>query len=108
MNAIYEVRWISQRGFANEGDYVYGLTSELDKEDAEKAESLQASQRALAAAAQKPPPAAGAPPKVAARPVRPVTQNGSRKPKPPSAAVPAAPPGKPPQAPGGAQAKVMQ
>ena len=37
MNAIYEVRWISQRGFANEGDYVYGLTSELDKEDAEEA-----------------------------------------------------------------------
>jgi hypothetical protein len=91
-------------GIENPAQYA----EDMEKDAAEKAESLQASQQALAAAAQKPPPAAGAPPKVAARPVRPVTQNGSRKPKPPSAAAPAAPPGKPPQAPGGAQAKVMQ
>ena len=91
-------------GIENPAQYA----EDMEKDAAEKAESLQASQQALAAAAQKPPPSAGAPPKVAARPVRPVTQNGSRKPKPPSAAVPAAPPGKPPQAPGGAQAKVMQ
>ena len=91
-------------GIENPAQYA----EDMEKDAAEKAESLQASQMALQAAAQKPPPAAGAPPKVAARPVRPVTQNGSRKPKPPSAAVPAAPPGKPPQAPGGAQAKVMQ
>ena len=71
-NGVYEIE--------NPAQYA----EDLDKEDAEKAESLQASQQALAAAAQKPPPAAAPPPKVAARPVRPVTQNGSRKPKPPA------------------------
>ena len=94
-NGVYEIE--------NPAQYA----EDLDAEDEKKAESLQASQQALQAAAQKPAPAAP-PPKAASRPVRPVTQNGSRKPKPPSAAVPAAPPGKPPQAPGGAQAKVMQ
>jgi hypothetical protein len=64
-------------GIENPAQYA----EDMEAEDAEKAESLQASQQALAAAAQKP-PAAAPPPKVAARPVRPVTQNGSRKPKP--------------------------
>lgn len=67
---------------------------DLDKEDEQKAADLQASQQALQAAAQKPAAAPVPPPKQPARPVRPVTQNGSRKPKP----APNAPP----------QAKVMQ
>ncbi len=87
-------------GIENPAQYA----EDMERDAAEKAESLQASQQALAAAAQKPPPSAGAPPKVAARPVRPVTQNGSRKPKPPAVAAP--PAGKPPTPP--AQAKVMQ
>jgi hypothetical protein len=33
----YQVNWISPRGFANEGDYVYGVTSEVE-EDAITAE----------------------------------------------------------------------
>ena len=71
-NGVYEIE--------NPAQYA----EDMEKDAAEKAESLQASQQALAAAAQKPPPAAAPPPKVAARPVRPVTQNGSRKPKPPA------------------------
>lgn len=87
-NGVYEIE--------NPAQYA----EDLDKEDAEKEASLQASQMALQAAAQKPQAPTAAPPKVAARPVRPVTQNGSRKPKPPAVVAP--PTGKPPQA------KVMQ
>ncbi len=87
-------------GIENPAQYA----EDMEKDAAEKAESLQASQMALQAAAQKPQAPAGAPPKAASRPVRPVTQNGSRKPKPPAVAAP--PAGKPPTPP--AQAKVMQ
>lgn len=87
-------------GIENPAQYA----KDMEKDAAEKAESLQASQMALQAAAQKPQAPAGAPPKAASRPVRPVTQNGSRKPKPPAVAAP--PAGKPPTPP--AQAKVMQ
>ena len=87
-------------GIENPAQYA----EDMEKDAAEKAESLQASQMALQAAAQKPQAPAGAPPKAASRPVRPVTQNGSRKPRPPAVAAP--PAGKPPTPP--AQAKVMQ
>lgn len=30
--STYEVRWISERGFANEGDYVYGLPEAINAE----------------------------------------------------------------------------
>ena len=32
MNAIYEVRYVSLTDFPSSGDYVYGLTQELNKE----------------------------------------------------------------------------
>lgn len=35
----YQVNWISPRGFANEGNYVYGVSSEVEEEAASAAKN---------------------------------------------------------------------